>query len=221
MSRVGWGAVGVLLAAVCGAQGAPVQPGAVNFVEGQAAIDGSAITPGALEGVVVAAGQTLSTENGKAEALLLPGVFLRIADQTAVKMTSLAPADVQVELLHGEALLEVVQLGSGRLQVVDDQARVTVEHPGIYEFHASQAAIAVISGKARVVVNDHATELGKDRQFTLRPDGSGQEGKLASTGDALYAWSRQRALARPTRNRNGWTCTGLAWKPWRNTGFAC
>ena len=155
MSLVGWGSsAGVLLAiAVAAAQGTAVRPGQVNYIEGQVALEGKALTPGALEGVEVATGQTLSTEKGKAEVLLTPGVFLRLGEQAAVKMTSQSVSDTRVELVKGDAILEVVQPGVGRVLVVDGQARADVRKAGVYEFHAN-GAVAVMAGKARVEAND-------------------------------------------------------------------
>src|ERR1035438_1673744 len=167
MSRSGWGsAAGLLLAiAVAAAQATVGHPGTVNFIDGQVALEGKALTPGALEGVEVGAGQTLSTEQGKAEVLLTPGAFLRLGDQTAIKMSSQSASNTSVEVLYGEAILEVVQPVTSRLEVVDGQARANIQRPGIYEFHAGHPAVAVVAGKAR----------------------------RSLAGDALYAWSEQRS----------------------------
>ncbi|HUP03705.1 MAG TPA: hypothetical protein VMU19_06935 [Bryobacteraceae bacterium] len=167
------------------------QPGAVNFVDGQAAIEGKAIAPGALEGTAAAAGQTLSTTSGKAEAVLTPGAFLRLGEQSAVKMVSVSLADTQVEIVRGDAIIETVAAGAGRLQVLEGAARITIERPGIYEFHAGGPSVAVVRGRAKVVLNDHASELGSGRQLTI----GGSESRLARTArqDALSQWSSQRA----------------------------
>jgi hypothetical protein len=233
MSRAGWGsAAGVLLViAAAAAQSAGVGLGAVNIIEGQVALEGKALTPGASEGVKLGAGQTLSTEQGKAEMLLTPGAFLRLRDQTAVKMSSLSAADTRVELLRGEALLEVVQQGAGRLEILDGQARVDIQAAGIYEFHASTPAVAVIRGKARIQENDHAVKLGKGGELTWRGDAAGSPGKLArrSLGaDALYAWSQQRSRAAAVdsvnaaqalvgTNPSNWHGAGWYWNPFYAT----
>jgi len=197
MARWGWTLGGLAcVATVAAAAGMVGQPGAVNYMEGQVSVDGKAIPSGSLEGVAAAAGQTLSTEKGKAEALLMPGVFLRLGEQTAVKMTSLAAADTQVELTHGEAVIEVVRLGEGRLLVLDGQARVTLDRPGIYAFHTSAPVIAVFAGKARVQVNDHVAEVGKGREYTVRGDAGGGEGKISRDRmDDAYRFSLERAQA--------------------------
>jgi hypothetical protein len=229
MFRAVWAsAAGVLLATTfAGAQGSGVQPGAVNFIEGQVALEGKTLAPAGGEGIQVGSGQTLSTGQGKAEVLLTPGAFLRLGDRTAVKMGPRSASDIRVELLQGDALLEVVQLGAGRLQVLDGQARVSVERPGIYELHASQPAVAVVAGKARIQENDHSFELGKGRELTWRETAAGNPGRLArgSLGaDALYAWSEQRsraaadasadtAMALVGTNPANWRGPGWYWNP--------
>jgi hypothetical protein len=184
-----------LCAVSAGAQATAGQAGAVNYAEGQVAVNGKAVDAAALESAA-AAGQTLSTEKGRAEALLAPGVFLRLGQQTAVKMTSLAAADLQIELAHGDALIEAVHIGAGRVLVLDGAARITLEKPGIYEFHASNPVVAVEAGRARVVVNDHAWDLGAGREFQAGGESGGTEGRLSRKGeDALSEWSKERALA--------------------------
>ena len=48
----------------------PPQPGTVNYIEGQAAIGAQAITEKSVGSAKLAAGQSLSTENGRVEILL-------------------------------------------------------------------------------------------------------------------------------------------------------
>jgi hypothetical protein len=68
-----------------------VQPGAVNCVEGAVLLDGTPLSRQEVGRATLAPGQVISTETGKAEVLLTPGVFLRLDDQSAVKMVSPRP----------------------------------------------------------------------------------------------------------------------------------
>ncbi len=229
MSCVGWrSAAGVLLAiAGAAAQGTAGHSGAVNHIEGQVSLEGKPLAAGLLEGIAAVAGQTLSTEQGKAEVLLTPGAFLRLGDQTAIKMSTDSATDTRLELLHGAALVEVVQLGAGRLEILDGQVRTTIQSAGVYEFHASQPVVAVIVGKARVQSNDHAVELGKGSELTWSGEAAGKESKLARASlaaDPLYAWSRQRAEANAEASVNtaqalvgtdpaNWHGAGWYWDP--------
>jgi hypothetical protein len=53
----------------------PPQPGTVNYIEGHAAIGAEALTDKSVGSAKLGAGQSLSTEDGKAEILLTPGIF--------------------------------------------------------------------------------------------------------------------------------------------------
>ena len=53
------------------------------------------------------ANDTLSTDSGKAEVLLTPGVFLRIGENSQIRMISPSLTNTQVEVTKGEAMLEV------------------------------------------------------------------------------------------------------------------
>ena len=64
------------------------RPGAINYVEGDAAIDNQPLNPDVVGSVELQKGQVLTTQAGKVEILLTPGVFLRVADNSTVKMVS-------------------------------------------------------------------------------------------------------------------------------------
>ncbi len=52
----------------------------------------------------------LETGQGRAEVLLTPGVFLRVGDNSAVRLISPGLADTRVEVLRGQAIVEVAEL---------------------------------------------------------------------------------------------------------------
>src|SRR5580693_8029438 len=54
------------------------EPGMVNYIEGQASINGQAVNQGSIGSARLQAGQSLATQNGRAEVLLSPGAMLRV-----------------------------------------------------------------------------------------------------------------------------------------------
>ncbi len=52
-------------------------------------------------------GQTLATEDARAEVLLTPGVFLRLGSHSSFKMVSNLLSDTRLEVLSGTAIVEV------------------------------------------------------------------------------------------------------------------
>ncbi len=206
-------------------------PGTVNYIEGQATIDGSAIPSGSLRSTRVAAGQTLATGmDSKAEMLLTPGEVLRLGDNSAVRMVSPLLTNIQVDLQRGTAIVEVNMIAPGnRLAVSDHGAKILLEKKGLYSFNADQPLLAVYDGRASVQIGDKSTDVGKGKELMLQPGA-----KLKTQGfdrkqeGELYAWSSLRAqyLAQASTYYTqtsaayypGWAYgDGWYWNPWFNT----
>src|SRR5437899_1562440 len=86
------------------------QPGSLNYVEGQAAINDQTVDSQSVGSAVLQAGETLATQNGKAEILLTPGVFLRVGDASSVQMLNGGLANTELRLDQGEAMVEVTEI---------------------------------------------------------------------------------------------------------------
>src|SRR5690348_2557768 len=85
----------------------PPQPGTVNYIEGRASIGAVALTDKSVGSARLAAGQSLSTDDGRAEILLTPGIFLRVGDHSSLRMNSPGLADTIMTLQKGRAMIEV------------------------------------------------------------------------------------------------------------------
>ena len=84
--------------------------GVIQYVEGQVDVDGRVVQPKFAQFPDVKGGQTLTSDDGRAEVLLTPGVFLRLAENSSFQMISNQLADTRVEILSGSALVEVGEL---------------------------------------------------------------------------------------------------------------
>ncbi len=170
------------------------KPGVVNYIEGNAFLNGRQISTENLKTTFLNANDTISTDIGKAEVLLSPGVFLRLGENTQVRMISPSLTDTQIELKSGEAMVEADDiLKDNRVTVIDAGNTVTVERTGLYKFSAGDnAKVAVVEGKLDIYSGDRKTEVGKGHEFLL-----GQAKKAekfdAKKEDDLYAWSNVRS----------------------------
>ena len=185
---------GLFVAAQTG--GGMAQPGTVNYVEGQANIDGRALGSGSLRTTTVGSGQTLATGMGsKAEMLLTPGVVLRLGDNSAVRMVSPTLVNTKVDLARGTAMVEVDQIVPGNhLMVTDHSANVQLDKKGLYSFNADQPMVEVYDGKASVQVGDKSTDVGKGRELALQPaDKLKTQSFNREQQGELYAWSSMRS----------------------------
>ena len=201
-------------------------PGTVNYVEGAVYLNGSQLDTKDI--ATVEPGQELSTGKGKAELLLTPGVFLRLDDNSSVKMISPDLAMTQVELDKGRAGVEVDEIhDQNDLQVIDAGVTTRLNKRGYYEFDANHPEAMVFRGEAHVQVKDNKWEKIKgDHEFALN-EGS----QLASekpqkfdeedARDELYNWNSLRSEYMAEANNQmaaeyagPYAGPGWYWDPW-------
>ena len=199
-------------------------PGTVNYVEGQVSLDNR---PLANTGkIAIAPGQTLSTGNGFAEVLLTPGAFLRLGNNSQVRLLATGLAQTSAQLDRGSTIVEVDQFIQGtNLAVTMGGANTQIEKKGLYDFGADQQSVKVLDGKVNVMTAAGSKTIGKDDQISLA-----SENPLKKTGfDAkalkaqpLYVWSEARsrdesqanvAVAENVASYGGWYGPGWYWNP--------
>jgi hypothetical protein len=208
-------------------QGRVGQPGMVNYVEGQVLVNGEAVGNDEVGRVLVAPGQVLQTNDGKAEMLLTPGVFLRLDSNSSVKMVSPSLTNTKVELLQGKAMVEADQLMKENHIAVDDHGVNTVlKEKGVYEFNANNPMVAVYDGKVQVQEDDHTKDVGKGKELALTQNLKMKtESFNRKDEDDLYAWSKLRSEYMSEANMataqtvvvsgpGWWYGPGWYWNPW-------
>jgi len=168
--------------------------GVVHYVEGDVSIDGTPIHPKFAEFPDVKAGQLVATGEGRAEILLTPGVFLRMAENSSVRMLSNALADTRLQVESGSALVEVGELlEHNAISFEASGVRMELAKKGLYRIDASPASLRVLEGQARVTSGSETLTARKGHQIDL------DAAKLADTKfdaketDAFYRWSSRRA----------------------------
>ncbi len=177
------------------------RPGTINYVEGQASIDGHQVSAHSVGQAEVESGQYLATANGKVEMLLTPGVFLRLDKNSTVKMISPDLTHTEVALERGRAELEADQLYPQNRILIDQKGGQTqILKNGLYEFNADNNTMRTFDGKAAVYPGDNL-------QSNVKPVDVKGGHQLALTGEAvkpvgfdkdrsqddLYRWSSLRS----------------------------
>lgn len=204
-------------------------PGTLNYVEGQASINSQPLNSNSIGSAVLAPGQTITTEQGKAEVLLTPGVFLRLGDASAVKMISPSLTDTEVAVQRGEATVEVADIYEQNQLIVDEGGSSTrLLKNGLYDFDADQGAVRVFSGEALLHDRSQQIKIKGGHQVVLGADRLKARGfdKTSYEGD-LYQWSSLRSSYLAEANVDeaplyanagwygpGWIGTGWYWDPW-------
>src|SRR5665811_105379 len=210
----------------------PARPGIINYVEGQAAIGSDTLSVASIGSVELGKDQTLTTQAGKVEILLTPGIFLRVADNSSVKMVSPELANTEVELDKGRALIEVIDIHKeNNIRVDQNGATVRLVKNGLYDFDADHSQIRVFKGEAQVRAGNQEVKLKGRRTVAITTGGplKGQGFESRQYEDDFYRWSALRSgylseasidAARvyvgpgPGWYGPGWTGLGWYWDPW-------
>ncbi len=223
-----WGLAAAIAGSMTVLAAIPPAPGVVNFIEGQATLNGQQIGTASVGSVQLQSGQTLQTEDGRAEVLLSPGVFLRLGHNSEVRMQSPSLLDTRVQLVRGNALVEAADLKKeSSIRVLTSGAQATLLKKGLYRFNADNESLAVYDGKAQVESNDKTAEVKGGREVNLQgaPVVRKFDKKATEQQDPLYAWSELRsqylsdasAVSARTYVNGGWYGSGFYWNPWYRT----
>jgi FecR protein len=208
-------------------------PGTLNYVEGQVSIGNQTLSSNSIGSAQLQPGQSISTENGKAEVLLTPGVFLRLGNDTEVKMVSPSLTDTEVELQKGEATVEVTDIHpQNRLLVDEGGASAQMVKNGFYDFDATDGEVRVFDGQAMVQENDKDVKVKAGKELNLDSPKLKPEhfDKKTYESSDLYNWSSLRSAYIAEANADlaptyivgggfgpGWFGLGWYWDPW----FSC
>ncbi len=175
-------------------------PGTLNYVEGNASIDGRAVTSQSVGYAGLDAGGTLATANGKVEVLLTPGVFLRVGEDSTIQMISTNLTHTEVQIQRGRAEVEVDQIfPQNHLQIDLKNGQALLLKNGLYEFNADNGSMRVFNGKAAAFegtgpANQANTILVKgSHELTLNGDPVKPAKFDKNNRDELYQWSGLRS----------------------------
>jgi len=208
-------------------------PGAVNYVEGQATLDGEPLTAQSVGSTVARPNQVIGTTNGYVEVLLTPGSFLRIGHNSEVRLASASLGGVTLQVNQGSVLVEVADLVEGSRLTVDLSGAITaIQKKGLYSFDATQHSVRVLDGKAVVRNTAGETTLKKGNEVLLASDGPLKKRNFETKPaqhEPLYVWSKVRSQQESLANMNaansiaaggGWYGPGWYWDPyWSGYAF--
>jgi len=182
-----------LSATAFGQNANPASPGTLNYIEGQASIEGRPLSSQSVGNTTLQAGQVLATANGKAEILLTPGIFLRLGNDSTVQMISPDLTHTEVRLEQGRANVEVDQIHPQNTILIDlKDGQTQLLKNGLYAFDATKSTVRVFDGKA-------ALYPGADLQANIKPIDVKGGHQLALNGEPLkpQGFNKDQAAADP------------------------
>src|SRR5580704_3584853 len=200
--------------------------GLIHYVEGRVLLDGKPVEVKITSFPEVKENMELRTEDGRAEVLLNPGVFLRLAENSSVRMVANKLSDTKVEFLSGSALIESSRELAQKENFVTILYKGSAAHlrkSGIYRFDSEPAQFRVYSGEAEVETGSNVLIVRTGKLVAL--DGLVAVERFDSKdGDELTRWSERRAeyvsmanvsAAKYVSNSGtGWNSSGWYFNPY-------
>jgi hypothetical protein len=202
-------------------------PGTLNYVEGQANVGDQSLNAKQIGSVELQPGQTLDTQNGKAEILLTPGVFLRLGDNGSAQLVSSNLTNTEARVDKGQAMVEVAEIyKDNMLRIASDGATTQLLKNGLYGFDADSGAVRVFKGEALVQDGDQNVTLKGGHEVDLNAGGKLKSRKFDEKSyeqSDLYRFSNLRSEYLAEANVDaarvyytggpGWYGPGWYWDP--------
>jgi len=167
----------------------------LNYIEGQASLGGQPLTQSSTGSARLQAGQSLTTQSGRVEILLTPGVLLWLDHNSAVLMNSADLPDTGLTVQGGRAMVEVDQiLPANHIVIHEGPASIRLMKTGLYDFDAASGKIRVFDGRVEVALGRKTFTVQRGHQFDLdaaKLKASGFDKKAAE--DNFYRWGSLRS----------------------------
>jgi hypothetical protein len=187
----------VLSAAVCSAQSVTsARSGTLHYFEGEVSIDGTSLTAKASRFSEIKEQGVLRTGKGRGEILLTPGVFLRVGEDSAIRMLDTRLISTRVDILSGSAVVESddpqMSIKDSPVTLVYKDYEIHLVKYGLMEITSDPAQMKVFRGEAEVSTGD---KLARVREGRLLPfDLAFSTAKFdQKEADDLYLWARDRS----------------------------
>lgn len=165
--------------------------GLIHYVEGQVYVGDQLVETKFGVFPEVKENQQLKTEEGRAEVLLTPGVFLRVGENSSFRMVTNRLIDTRLEFLTGSAVVEAEDIGKDNsVTVVHGDATVHPVKKGVYRFDADSHELRVYDGEAEVTSGDQTVDVKEGHLIALDTLAMHKFDKTVS--DALNRWSERR-----------------------------
>jgi hypothetical protein len=168
--------------------------GLVQVADGEVFVNDKAVEHKVAQFTDLKSKDILTTGEGRAEVLLTPGAFLRMTDSSGVRMVSTRLSDVRMDMLKGEAVIEIAELLTDNSITVNvGTAAFELRKGGIYRFDAEPGRIRVYQGEAVAAQGEKTVTIKSGHEFAY--NGSAWVSGHFDTDetDALYRWSARRS----------------------------
>jgi FecR protein len=162
----------------------------------------------------------LRTELGRAEVLLTPGVFLRVGENSSIKMIDNRLVDTRVEVLSGQAVVESDDpMKTNAVTIVYKDYQIHVRKAGVMEFQTNPEQLRVFHGEVEVEGNGSVTVVKAGRLMPFSPALASEKFDTHNEGDALTRWSERRSEYVSTANLSAAKSLRDSGSTWGSSGW--
>lgn len=168
------------------------QSGVIHYSEGAVFVDDTPLDRNPAAFPLLKDGSVLRTERGRVELMLTPGTFVRLDENSSVKMLSSALSSTSVEFLKGAAILDALA-AEGDIPVVlhYKDAAVSFPKPGLYRVDSDTEVLQAYNGQALVKQGGKETEVDPARLYFFEI-GTDTKKFDEGTDDEFLDWARNR-----------------------------
>ncbi len=167
--------------------------GVLHYFEGTVILDDKPIEHKAAVFPSLNNESTLKTEKGRAELMLTPGAYLRLDDNSAIRMVSNSLVKTRLDLTKGSAIVDTLNATAADALVLSyEGSEVRFPKPGIYRLDSDVGELQVYSGECTVTRHGASTTVDSSHlyyfllQITTRKFGDGAT-------DEFYDWASNRS----------------------------
>jgi hypothetical protein len=190
-------AVSAISASLCSAQSVTsAHSGTLHYFDGDVSIDGAAVQAKAGRFSEIKEQSVLRTGQGRAEVLLTPGVFLRVGENSAIRMLDNRLLSTRVEVLSGNVIVESddpqMSIKNSPVTMIYKDYEIHLLKHGLVEIGSDPAQMKVYNGEAQVTAGENRATVGEGRML-LFSAALATEKFNDKVGDDLYLWARDRS----------------------------
>ena len=178
--------------------------GLLHYFDGAVSIDGKAVDykPGSF--LQIKENSVLKTEQGRAEVLLTPGVYLRLGENTEIRMLDNRLLSTRVQFVSGSAILESDDPGASvkdpAVTIVFKDYQLQPLKYGIFELTSAPAQMKVYKGEANADITGSTKTTVKEGHLVVLAATLPAEKFDEKQADDLYLWARDRSAALSAAN---------------------
>jgi hypothetical protein len=210
-----------MTAAVSSAQSiTSAHSGLLHYFDGSVSIDGQPVEYKVGKFSEIKENSVLRTDQGRAEILLTPGVYLRIGENSSIKMLDNRLLSTRVEFLSGSMILEsddpMSSIKDPAVTIVYKDYQLQPMKFGIFEITSDPAQMKVYRGQADAMAGTEKTDVKEGHMVVLSAALLTEKFDEKQVDD-LYLWARDRGAALSAANMasarslsaNGFSQSGL------------